>query len=347
MAKHRYSIPKRLHLYFFPHRHNGYAPHFFSTKSVVGVLALIILLEGAYLGGVALLTKTNFLAAVLPGTLVALTNSDRATNDAGMLTEDPLLAKAAQLKANDMAANGYFAHVSPSGKTPWYWLQQVGYQYGYAGENLAVNFTDSIDVETAWMHSPAHRANIVKSVYTKVGIATAEGEYEGKPTIFVVQFFASPKGGETGSGAASAAPVASVPKTPPASEIATPPTGKVAVATTETSIPAATTSAVLGTETVPNVPVGTIVSAPNFFERILSAPNHLIEYVLYALSILIALLLIVALLVKMRVPHVGVVVGGLILLVAASGALFLNEKLSTTVVVPSGQESASAFSALQ
>lgn len=105
-----------------------------------------------------------------------------------------LLSAAAQLKANDMAAKGYFAHVSPDGKTPWYWIDKVGYSYDYAGENLAVNFIDSADVSNAWMASPTHRANILNPVFKEVGTATAVGTYKGRNAIFVVQLFGTPTG---------------------------------------------------------------------------------------------------------------------------------------------------------
>ena len=40
------------------------------------------------------------------------------------------------------------------GKTPWYWFGEVGYDFRFAGENLAVYFSDSVEVERAWMNSP-------------------------------------------------------------------------------------------------------------------------------------------------------------------------------------------------
>ena len=48
-----------------------------------------------------------------------------------------------------------------------------------AGENLAVNFSDSQDVTNAWMNSPEHRANILNGDFTQIGIATAQGTYKG------------------------------------------------------------------------------------------------------------------------------------------------------------------------
>ena len=95
-------------------------------------------------------------------------------------------------KANDMVANNYFAHTSPSGLTPWYWFEQVGYGFTYAGENLAVNFSDSQDVTNAWMNSAEHRANILNANFTQIGIATATGTYNGAPATYVVEDFGTP-----------------------------------------------------------------------------------------------------------------------------------------------------------
>ena len=132
------------------------------------------------------------LAAVVTSNLISLTNEDRSDNGLGTLTVNPQLTAAAQAKADDMAAKGYFAHVSPDGRTSWTWFKEAGYSFSYAGENLAVDFTDSSNVNQAWLNSPTHRANIMNSHFSEIGIATAEGEYEGHKTIFVVQMFGTP-----------------------------------------------------------------------------------------------------------------------------------------------------------
>ncbi len=132
------------------------------------------------------------LAAVLPNILNSLTNQNRQLNNEPILTVNPLLNKVAELKAEDMAQSGYFDHTSPTGKTPWYWFDLVGYKYQYAGENLAIDFTNSVDVDNAWMSSIGHRANILKESYTEVGTAVATGTYQGNPTTFVVQVFGKP-----------------------------------------------------------------------------------------------------------------------------------------------------------
>mgnify|MGYP000872805523 FL=1 len=121
------------------------------------------------------------------------TNKERLAQDLSELTENELLKDAAQLKANEMAEKGFFSHVGPDGKQPWAYLDEVGYKYAAAGENLAVNFVHSKEVHKAWMNSPTHKANIIQPKFTEIGIATAKGIYKGQEVVFVVQFFAKPK----------------------------------------------------------------------------------------------------------------------------------------------------------
>ncbi|MCX6712280.1 MAG: CAP domain-containing protein, partial [Candidatus Vogelbacteria bacterium] len=79
----------------------------------------------------------RFMAAVLPALVVDYTNTDRTNDQKQPLKINPLLAQAAQLKADDMAKRSYFSHEGPKGEAPWSWLDKVGYKYVYAGENLA------------------------------------------------------------------------------------------------------------------------------------------------------------------------------------------------------------------
>ncbi len=131
--------------------------------------------------------------AILVGLLGDLTNQQRESENLSPLKENAILNEAAKQKADDMAMYGYFAHTSPEGKTPWYWLDLVGYKYDYAGENLAINFSDTEDVTTAWMKSPTHRANIIKRQYTEMGSAIATGTYQGRESTFIVQVYANPR----------------------------------------------------------------------------------------------------------------------------------------------------------
>ncbi|MBI3305680.1 CAP domain-containing protein [Candidatus Nomurabacteria bacterium] len=137
-------------------------------------------------------SEANPLVSVTPSALVILTNEERAKNNLTPLLYSDLLQKAAQMKADDMAARGYFSHTTPDGEAPWYFFNRAGYQYRHAGENLAVNFFDSKEVAEAWMNSPTHRANVLKKNFTQIGIGVASGVFEGKNTVFVAEFFGTP-----------------------------------------------------------------------------------------------------------------------------------------------------------
>lgn len=156
------------------------------------VLFAFSLISSLSLGALSTPAHASNTAQLDVATIVALANADRAANGAPALTEDTLLDRAAQMKANDMASKGYFAHVSPTGVTPWDWFKSINYYYYNAGENLAEGFSDSVSLETAWMNSPTHRANLVNPIYSRVGIGIAEGMYEGRPTLFVAEEFANP-----------------------------------------------------------------------------------------------------------------------------------------------------------
>lgn len=180
--------------YFIPHEENDHRPHLLRKENIRNIVFVVLFLE-IFTFLIPIITHINRnggMASVLPSILANLTNDERTAQKLDTLTINPILNKAAEMKAEDMASKGYFAHTSPEGKTPWYWLTQVGYQYQYAGENLAINFTDSKDVTNAWMNSPTHRANIVKDKYTEVGTGIATGMYQGQETIFVAQVYANP-----------------------------------------------------------------------------------------------------------------------------------------------------------
>jgi uncharacterized protein YkwD len=185
----------KLKKYFIPHRGNDFRPHFFRTKAVLLTASLIgvLFLFATALGTIVVKNSSQMFGAVISSVLVDLANTDRSASKLQGLTVNPVLVAAAQLKADDMAAKGYFAHTSPEGKTPWYWFKQAGYSYSFAGENLAVYFSDSAELEKAWMDSPTHRANILNSSYTEIGIAMAHGKYQGVDTVYVVQEFGRPR----------------------------------------------------------------------------------------------------------------------------------------------------------
>jgi len=148
----------------------------------------------------ALLFSTRLLAYRLPGVLGYATNINledllravnqkREENGASQVRLDPVLCEVARLKAEDMFAKNYWAHVSPDGVQPWAFFSKVGYDYLYAGENLAKDFQDSSAVVEAWMNSTSHRSNLLSTKYMDMGLAVVNGTLDGYETTLVVQEF--------------------------------------------------------------------------------------------------------------------------------------------------------------
>jgi len=116
-------------------------------------------------------------------------NKQRLANSLPVLVLNPQLNKAAELKAADMVKNGYFAHNSPAGLTSWHWFDEAGYDFAYAGENLAVDFNSPKDIVQAWMNSPSHQQNILNDHFNETGLAVMKGNYNNNSSLFVVQMF--------------------------------------------------------------------------------------------------------------------------------------------------------------
>lgn len=243
---------------------------------MVGVLAVLIVSAFSLSVFDRYLLNSPSLAAVISAVLVDLTNGDRSANALSGLTVSSVLTAAAQAKANDMAANGYFAHVSPTGKDSWYWFKAEGYTFLYAGENLAVDFSDSTDVEHAWMNSPSHRENILNGHFTEIGIATAQGTFEGHPTTFVVQMFGTPV-----AKAAVSAPVRTLtsPKEPTAPALATTepaPRSSVVASATEPA------HVVLGEE------AGSVTATrASWWQYLIASPKTALKYVYGAVALIL------------------------------------------------------------
>lgn len=126
-------------------------------------------------------------SSITPLQLLDLTNQVREQHNLNPLSLNPQLSHAASYKASDMFNKNYWSHFAPDGITPWFFILNSGYEYLYAGENLARGFTSSSEVVDAWMKSPSHRDNMLSPNYKDVGFAIAEGELTGSDTILVVE----------------------------------------------------------------------------------------------------------------------------------------------------------------
>lgn len=192
-TKQTVPLHHRVKLAVLPHKKNRYMPHILHGRGLamfmIATLSLLVLgmfqEKGSTLGQSVAISQQQ---------LLAQTNAERQANGGlEALTLNKKLNHAAQLKAEDMFRNNYWAHVSPAGVTPWVWIHKSGYEYSYAGENLAKGFRSATTVTTAWMNSPEHRANILNSNYTDVGFAVKKGLIEGETTTVIVAEYATPQ----------------------------------------------------------------------------------------------------------------------------------------------------------
>lgn len=102
--------------------------------------------------------------------VVRMVNEIRLKNGLKALTEDWELSRVARYKSQDMKDNNYFSHTSPVYGSPFEMMKSFGIKYRSAGENIAKGQTTPERVVNAWMNSSGHRANILNSSYTKIGV---------------------------------------------------------------------------------------------------------------------------------------------------------------------------------
>ncbi|MCM3585513.1 SafA/ExsA family spore coat assembly protein [Mesobacillus maritimus] len=107
--------------------------------------------------------------------VIQLTNQERAKHGLKPLTADWQVSRVARHKSADMRDKNYFQHNSPTYGTPFNMLKSFGVSYRSAGENIAAGQPTAQAVVKAWMESPGHRANILNSSYTHIGVGHASG----------------------------------------------------------------------------------------------------------------------------------------------------------------------------
>ena len=108
-----------------------------------------------------------------------LINKQRTNNGLDALKNDSEIQRVARIKAQDMVYNNYFSHTSPTYGSPFDMLKSFKISYKTAGENIAVNSSNSSAV-TAWMNSSGHKANILNSNFNYTGIGVVNSPKYGK-----------------------------------------------------------------------------------------------------------------------------------------------------------------------
>ena len=107
--------------------------------------------------------------------VVAEINRQRADWGLAPLRIDDRLDLAAEDRIADMVAIGYWGHQCPEGHSPFVTLESHDYRHRIAGENLAAGYETTMILVQSWMESPGHRANILSSEFSDIGVALIEG----------------------------------------------------------------------------------------------------------------------------------------------------------------------------
>ncbi len=155
----------------------------------------VMLFFGAFvIFGAHGVTASEELDATLINTsnVIEFVNKERVDMGIEPLKENELLDVVAQKKLDNMMEENYFAHTSPNGTDPWEWFLQSGYDFAYAGENLATEFNDVYKQHKGWMNSPKHKQNILDERFIYTGVAVGQREVDGKNVTLTVQVFATP-----------------------------------------------------------------------------------------------------------------------------------------------------------
>ena len=282
----------KLKLIFIPCAENNYRPEFLSSRILIWCFVALIVLKVICLPFLLCFQKSVFFGAIVKTVLIDSLNQDRQSAGLSVLKENASLDKAALLKAQDILNNDYFSHQSPAGISPWYWFQKVGYNYKFAGENLAIGFLDSTEVYQAWLGSSSHRANILNPNYKEVGTAILTGDFKENKTVVVVQFFGTSK---------QAATELKV-QTKEGSRMTETPSEK----TSATATPRGTLSAEIDSiekEVPPVLKQAWEKATFNFFFFLSANYYRILQFIIYGFLGLIILVLIINVVVRFDVQH--------------------------------------------
>lgn len=103
--------------------------------------------------------------------VLAEVNAARAKNGLSALTLDANMNRAAAVRAAELAQS--FSHTRPNGSRGLTALNEAGVSYRTAGENIASGQQSAQAVVSAWMNSSGHRANILSSLFGRMGAGQA------------------------------------------------------------------------------------------------------------------------------------------------------------------------------
>ena len=141
-------------------------------------------LDGRYVKAYTSPTSSNDNFTALQTEMLGYINADRSANALAPLTLTKTLSDGAYLKSKDMAVNYYFSHTSPTYGSPFDMMKSLGISYSAAGENIALN-TSIKGAYDAFMNSSGHRANILNTGFSNIGL----GIYQKDNSLYITQWF--------------------------------------------------------------------------------------------------------------------------------------------------------------
>lgn len=118
--------------------------------------------------------------------VVALVNEERGKEGLAPLKFDEKMGQAALVRAKE--TEQVFSHTRPDGRNFSTALTEAGVSYLSAGENIAYGQKTPEQVVEGWMNSPGHRANIMNTGFTRIGV----GYYQSAAGVnYWTQLFAN------------------------------------------------------------------------------------------------------------------------------------------------------------
>ena len=131
-----------------------------------------------YPGQILTIPTTNNSITAYEKEVIRLVNEHRRANGLSDLSYDWELSRVARIKSQDMKDKGYFAHNSPTYGSPFNMMKNFGIKYRSAAENIARGYATPKAVVDGWMNSSGHRANILNSTFTHIGVGyVSDGNY--------------------------------------------------------------------------------------------------------------------------------------------------------------------------
>jgi hypothetical protein len=329
------NLAKKLKIIVIPCRENEFRPRFLASDFLFYYLAVVLILKILVLPLFTYLPRTDFFAGITKSSLISLLNQDRIEQGLAPLKENPLLDKAAFLKAKDMLTKDYFSHYSPDGKSPWYWIKAANYRFRRAGENLGIGFLDSEEIYEAWKNSPSHRRNLFDPSYKEIGIAVLNGDFKGNEATVVVQLFGSPETERSPKSfvLAKKEDVTSKKKLAAEKRVAEPKLKKAqegqesALSVSDSSSPE-----ILSSKTAKGFPEAKEPLSFNLAKSLTFNYPYLLQSLVFYSLLVIILILMITVFVNFEVQHFDLIFRALIFILAFLNLLFLDKEMILQVI---------------